>query len=266
MDRAQIHFELFVRQRHGSGWTLELADRGPRPRRRRRRGGPGREARRRRQGDQGDARGRDPRVQVGGHPVQGRAGAGQGQEAAREPRALVRLAAGPLHRPRARPHWPPARRLAGAQPGHAVRAAAPAGADREAGRFGHGTAARHPEGGHSRGPGARHRRARDHPQLPAPGAGDHRPGAARRAQGRLATCGRGQLRRCRRAAGRRAGAPLPAGRGRRPGHRRGRHLARQGQQASSTWPTPRPTRPRRGPWPSRCWRSPWPRCWARAPA
>jgi len=25
MDRAQIHFELFVRKQHGSGWTLELA-------------------------------------------------------------------------------------------------------------------------------------------------------------------------------------------------------------------------------------------------
>ena len=187
----------------------------------------------------------------------GEAEAAASRKVGREPRAALRQPAGPLHRPRPRPHRPAAGRLAGPQPRHAVRAAAPARPGREARRRRQRAAARHPEDRRARGAGARHLGARADPQLPEPDRARDRPRAWATAQARrFPTSPRRPSPPPPSALRRRAGGGLPARRRRRrlPGRRRRAGPTRSMRLLDLADAAPAGTAPRARS-PSRCWSS-----------
>ena len=203
--------------------------RGSRPRCGNSGAGAGRRARRRRARDQGNPRPRHPGIPLRHHSEQGRTRADQGPQGPRGHRAALRQSVRPLFLSRAGADRAAAGRLAGAQQGHAVRTAAPAGSGRETGSLRHRAAARDPEGRDPGGPGPRHQRARDHSVLSGPGRAHHRTANEGPSPGRPAQPRQGGVCRGRRASGERSGPRLPARRGRRSLDRPGPHLERKGQ-------------------------------------
>ena len=182
MDQLQVHYELFVRTTPGAPWTLEMASENRAQVVETAEDADGREAASPPSGS--------PRRRSTTTPASSRASSSSPRaqaESSRKRKQVVEnreplcvTPAGPLHRPRPRPDRPAAGRLAGPQPRHAVRAAAPSRPGREARRRRQRAAARRPEDRRARGPGARHLGARADPQLPGPDRARDQPGAGRR--------------------------------------------------------------------------------------
>ena len=113
-----------------------------------------------------------------GHPVLPRGGGDQAREPcpARRGRPALRQPVRPLQRPRPGADRAHARRMAGAQRRHRLRALASGGPRRTAGSFRRGDPARPAEGGDPGGPRPRIERPRGDPAAAGPGRSLRRPG------------------------------------------------------------------------------------------
>ncbi len=269
----QVHYELFVRRKPGAQWTLDMAT----------------EIRTHalQTAEEALEQGRAIAVRVSKKPSTPRPAntsrsrssprvRSDGGKPGRCRRILIPLrpAVRPLHRPRARPHRPPAGRLPGPPPRHAVRAAAPSRPGREAGSLRHRPAARSAEDRHPRGRGrgmSVHELIRTFQGLVERTVANLDEGVQ---EGRPARPGQGRLRPRRRAAVHRSRPRLPCWGPASPPRSRPARTGPRSWPACWTWPTPRPPTPRPAPlpWPpsKRRWprssapRPAWPTCWGPA--